>query len=270
MEILDVPLAKLTLGKNSRKAPDPYHPPSTNAEASPLYLLAESMREVGQLVPVAVRATSDGFELVFGYRRVAAAKHLGWKTIRAMVVTVDPFLPNAVENLARRELGGPDFMDLCADARERKIDATTFARSVGVSRSLVANNLRAFDKVHPTILEAWRAYPGRFALRELLELAVNGTDDQLAWYRERVRDAPAPAAPPEGGEEDAPKEAKKRAGGGAKAERRMVRSRAELELCVRYLKDGTYGDRSPDWIRGARAMLHFALGGEVPETTRDR
>lgn len=44
--------------------------------------LAESMRRHGQLADVLVRvhpSSSDKFQLIYGHRRVAAAKILGWE-----------------------------------------------------------------------------------------------------------------------------------------------------------------------------------------------
>lgn len=80
--------------------------------------LVASMREVGLLQPVTVRIEpgSDRYRIVTGHRRYAAAQHLGWTTIKA-VVRGEPMPPLAVleamffENTARRN------MDPVAEAR---------------------------------------------------------------------------------------------------------------------------------------------------------
>ena len=43
-----------------------------------------SLTTVGQMQPVGVRRSRNGWILVFGYLRLQAARQLGWKTIRAM------------------------------------------------------------------------------------------------------------------------------------------------------------------------------------------
>ena len=51
--------------------------------------LAESLSKEGQLSPIRIRkhpAIKRSFLVVFGNRRLAAARKLGWKTIRAEVI----------------------------------------------------------------------------------------------------------------------------------------------------------------------------------------
>lgn len=48
--------------------------------------LAQSMRETGLVQRVTVRRKGDGYEVVDGHRRIAAAKRLGWTEIAADVV----------------------------------------------------------------------------------------------------------------------------------------------------------------------------------------
>ncbi len=58
----------------------------SESEADDLYT---SLSKLGQLAPILVRpskSTSFEFELIFGYRRLSAAKKLGWKSINANIV----------------------------------------------------------------------------------------------------------------------------------------------------------------------------------------
>jgi ParB-like chromosome segregation protein Spo0J len=52
--------------------------------------LAESMRIVGLLHHIVISPAGDGYKVVDGRLRLAAAKKLGWQTIPALVVTADP------------------------------------------------------------------------------------------------------------------------------------------------------------------------------------
>lgn len=77
--------------------------------------IAESLERIGLRVPITVRKASryrddhpaDVWEVVSGRHRVAAARHLGWRHIDAMVSTGDPVedrLWEISENLHRAEL----------------------------------------------------------------------------------------------------------------------------------------------------------------------
>jgi len=74
--------------------------------------LVQSMAEVGQLMPIQLHPATDGedqFDLVFGCRRLAAARNLGWTEILADChpQRLDPrevYRLRAVENLQRENL----------------------------------------------------------------------------------------------------------------------------------------------------------------------
>lgn len=69
--------------------------------------LAESIRDNGLLQPIKVRPMGQGYELVYGHRRVAAMRLLGWTKCEAIVETVsdqDSLVQSLVENLQRQNL----------------------------------------------------------------------------------------------------------------------------------------------------------------------
>nr|WP_272481828.1 MT-A70 family methyltransferase [Hyphomicrobium sulfonivorans] len=71
--------------------------------------LAESMKQVGQLQPIGIHQPNETAYLVMGHHRLAAAKLLGWETIRATVLPDDMTddelqLAEIDENLARGDL----------------------------------------------------------------------------------------------------------------------------------------------------------------------
>jgi ParB family chromosome partitioning protein len=69
--------------------------------------LADSMRELGLLQPIAVKQADGGYRLVAGRHRLEAAKVLGWRTIPAIVLDldeVDQRLAEIDENLSRHHL----------------------------------------------------------------------------------------------------------------------------------------------------------------------
>lgn len=125
---------------------NPYQPREQFDEAA-LSSLTASIREVGVLQPVLVRAKDvDSFELIAGERRWRAAKRAGLKTIPAIVRTIEDLasLEHAlVENLHRQDLGALEE----AAAYQQLMDdfgltQEAIAQRVGKSRSAVANSLR--------------------------------------------------------------------------------------------------------------------------------
>lgn len=69
--------------------------------------LADSIREHGLLQPIKVRPVSQGFELVYGHRRLAAMLLLGWASCEVLVDEVsddDSLIQSIVENLQRKNL----------------------------------------------------------------------------------------------------------------------------------------------------------------------
>ncbi len=111
--------------------------------------LTDSVRELGVLQPVLVRAKDDGYELIAGERRWRAAKRAGLATIPAVVRSTDDVssLEQAlVENLHRQDLNALEeaaaYQQLIEDFG---LTQDQVAKRVGKSRSAVANQLRLFQ-----------------------------------------------------------------------------------------------------------------------------
>lgn len=90
-----------------------FNPVRTELDARKLTELTESMRAYGQVIPIKVRRLPSGdlFEVIYGHRRVAAARELGWMSINADVVDVtdDEALTEAlIENAVRVDMSEMD------------------------------------------------------------------------------------------------------------------------------------------------------------------
>jgi len=73
----------------------------------PLQELMASMLRIGLAVPVKVRPVEEGYELVYGHRRVEAARRLKWITIEAVVedLTDEQVMEQGLaENVTRNDL----------------------------------------------------------------------------------------------------------------------------------------------------------------------
>jgi ParB family chromosome partitioning protein len=126
--------------------PNPQQPREYFDEEA-LAALADSIREVGVLQPVLVRAAEDGgYELIAGERRWRAARRVGLPTIPAMIRVADDaaMLQHAiVENVQREELNPLEeaaaYQQLIEDFALTHDDVAT---RVGKSRAAVSNTLR--------------------------------------------------------------------------------------------------------------------------------
>jgi ParB family transcriptional regulator, chromosome partitioning protein len=126
--------------------PNPQQPREYFDEEA-LAALADSIREVGVLQPVLVRAGEDGgYELIAGERRWRAARRVGLPTIPAMIRVADDatMLQHAiVENVQREELNPLEeaaaYQQLIEDFSLTHDDVAT---RVGKSRATISNTLR--------------------------------------------------------------------------------------------------------------------------------
>ena len=97
MKVLNIDVNKLEQNENSR----------TQYKRVDLTELMTSLKQNGQLQPIGITPlkNSDKYEVVFGNRRLVAAKKLGWKTIEAAIIDVDDDIDrdiiNLVENFKR-------------------------------------------------------------------------------------------------------------------------------------------------------------------------
>jgi ParB family chromosome partitioning protein len=196
--------------------PNPQQPREYFDEES-LAALADSIREVGILQPVLVRAAEDGgFELIAGERRWRAARRVGLPTIPAMVRVADDatMLQHAiVENVQREELNPLEeaaaYQQLIEDFSLTHDDVAT---RVGKSRATISNTLRLLQ-LPPSIQRSVkdgnirmgharallgtpdRAFQEQLAKRVIAEdLSVREVEDAIRNRQQEPAEKPAVAA----------------------------------------------------------------------------
>lgn len=95
-QLVSIPLQQVTLSESRPTVPE-----TVNA-------LASSMRELGLMQPITLRAAGQGYRVVAGNHRVSAARALGWAEIEAFVLAehgqADQELREIDENLIRAAL----------------------------------------------------------------------------------------------------------------------------------------------------------------------
>lgn len=132
--------------------------PRPQHEYTDIQSLRESMASQGLLCPIQVRERKDGrFQLIYGHRRVRAARSLNWKTIRAEIVSLSDrqmFEAALVENVQRQDLS--DFQKGLAFKRLHEqfgVRLEDIAKIVGYSREHVNNYVRMTTLFDDSYLE---------------------------------------------------------------------------------------------------------------------
>jgi len=128
--------------------------PRLKLDESRLEELVASIRENGILQPVLVRPMKDGYQLVAGERRLAAAQRAGLLRIPAVVREVpdDRLLELAlVENIQREQLNPIEEAQACHSLMDTlRMTQEELAARLGKERSTVANALRLL-KLPPAV-----------------------------------------------------------------------------------------------------------------------
>jgi ParB family transcriptional regulator, chromosome partitioning protein len=111
--------------------------------------LVDSLKEIGLMSPVKVRSTGKRYQLVFGHRRVRAARMLKWETIRGEVVDLSDesmLKCSLIENMERRNLS--DFEIAISFRRMNREFGKTYGeigKMVGYSAPHVCNFVRMVE-----------------------------------------------------------------------------------------------------------------------------
>ena len=146
--------------------------------------LANSIREQGILQPIVVKKASEGYELVYGERRMRAAQKCGFEKIPAIIkdIAEDKLLEWAlVENIQREDLNPIEEAQAYVRLiEERDLSHDEIAKKLGKDRTTVANTIRLL-RLPQEILEGLiegRLHSGH--ARSLLALPTPEHQRQLA------------------------------------------------------------------------------------------
>lgn len=233
--------------------------PANGDEPSKEFLLLQSMQEKGQLQACLGLETKKGIELIAGFRRHAAAKALKFKTLRVTVYAEkdklsekDVMLINLAENVAREDLSAPDLAKrIVAIKQDNKISFQDLANQIGMSKSATVNLSRIWTKIHPRILEAWRANEHRNIISQqwLLGIVSKSHEDQWNAFDRLAHPEKylEPGTP--GGEPDPTP--------GDKSTRGTPKNK--LINLLGLLRDGHYKHQGADWVNGATVALEHAV-----------
>jgi ParB/RepB/Spo0J family partition protein len=107
--------------------------------------LADSLRQEGFLQPLCVRPKGSRYELVFGVRRLRAARRAGFAEVPCTIRMADDdraFLLNAVENLHREHLSNAERVETIERLGATGLGVREISRRTGFNPSTISRWLR--------------------------------------------------------------------------------------------------------------------------------
>ncbi len=99
-----------------------------------------SLMEEGQVEPVGVHESGDGYTLVWGHRRTEAARRAAWKEIEAVVVPQDEvnnLIQAGIENLAGEDMSAEDKADWAYRLTELGLSQREISRRSTIDQSTI-------------------------------------------------------------------------------------------------------------------------------------
>lgn len=157
---------------------EPAHPRRTHIDAGQLGELADSMATEGLHQPIGLRGPfpDQTYEVVWGHRRLLAARSLGWRFIDARVhgEDFDPLLAAVSENLQRTDLTPMEEATALDDFLSRGCALAEVARLFRRSPAWVRARLELLD--YPPDVQAG-VHTGNVGLAVARALATVDSDD---------------------------------------------------------------------------------------------
>lgn len=153
--------------------------PRTRYDETDLQALGQTMKDRGQDEPIKVRKLANGhFELIYGHRRIRAARLIGWADIKATVVELDDKaaeLATLVSNESQVGLSDWERAKAYKQSLDHGLaaDQKEVGRLFSCSQSRVSQCLTLYKLPEP-ILQLLNKYPGLIKYRHaklVLQLA---------------------------------------------------------------------------------------------------
>src|SRR5215204_3068238 len=163
--------------------------------------LAGSIKLQGMLVPLVVREHGDGFELVAGFHRIAAARSLGLAEVPVVVRDAETEeADRAVENIARKQLNPYEEAKAVRAMLDRGLTETGAAQALGWPKARVSARVKLLElpeRAQQLIGDGMIALSAIDRLRaigtvapKLLDAVIAYLDDGNAWAAERLAREP--------------------------------------------------------------------------------
>ena len=157
------------------------HPIRTESDNEKMDELVQSIKEQGLIVPIKVRPIPNGFEVVYGHRRLHACKELGLAEIECIVEGVDDrnhLIQALTENVVREDMSEPDIArSIRAMKEDYGITNAEIAKMLGWSENKIKQLTLMMSGEVGKVLEGVR---GHFPYHYAIEAKAGAKDDKLA------------------------------------------------------------------------------------------
>ena len=148
IDVKSKPMAEMTEIRISEIIPNPTQP-RTDFDEEALEELADSIRQLGLIQPIAVKRDGDKYIIISGERRWRAAEKAGIEVVPAYIREVDDTTLHAmalVENIQREDLNAIEIsLGMQRLVEECGLTQEALAERLGKKRSTVANYLRLLN-----------------------------------------------------------------------------------------------------------------------------
>jgi ParB family chromosome partitioning protein len=155
--------------------------PRTRYDETDLQALGQTMKDRGQDEPIKVRKLASGqFELIYGHRRIRAARLIGWADIKATIVELDDKaaeLATLVSNESQISLSDWERAQAYRQSLDHGLaaDQKDVGRLFSCSQSRVSQCLTLYKLPEP-ILQLLSKYPGLIKYRHAKAVLQLGKD----------------------------------------------------------------------------------------------
>ena len=146
--------------------------------------MCRSLRHSGQMNPLIVRVTGDGYQILDGFKRYHSAKQLGWESLDAKVVDVPLMEGKAM--MLKYNKAGRSFMDydealvVYSLKKDHLLDQSAISHLTGYSRSWVCRRLALVEKLDSKVQNALRmGVITNSQAREIVKLPRGNQDEMM-------------------------------------------------------------------------------------------
>lgn len=157
------------------------NPIRTSEDREKMGELVQSIAQQGLIVPIKVKPVGDGYEVVYGHRRLHACKELGLADIECIVEGVDDrnhIIQALTENVVREDMSEPDVArSIKAMKEDYGITNEEVAKMLGWSLQKVEQYSKMMHGEVGKVLETYR---GTFPYHYAIEARAGAKDEGLA------------------------------------------------------------------------------------------